>query len=164
MSKFELASIYLDIIPTCGKCKSGDATLFHMYWLWPQLHIFWIEVFHTLSKNFKRKLDLSSTIALFGAPGVDDPRMISTERHMISFSLLLAILLRWKEATSPTHIQWLWDIMHCLTLEKICFSIRGTENKFYKTWKPYRIWPSNGPWHLGTDPSHLVRPGESTSR
>lgn len=108
MSKFELASIYPDITPTCGKCKLGDATLFHMYWLCPQLQIFWNEVFHTFSKILKRKLDPNPTIALFGASGDDDPRMTSTQRHMISFSLLLArrtILLRWKETASPTHIQ-----------------------------------------------------------
>ncbi|CAB1449412.1 unnamed protein product [Pleuronectes platessa] len=43
------------------------------------------------------------------------------KRHTISFVSLLArrlILLRWRDASSPTHAQWLEEIMSCLKLEK----------------------------------------------
>ena len=51
----------------------------------------------------KRRLDPNPMIALFGAFRDDVPQMTSTERHMISFSLLLArwaILLTWKGTAS----------------------------------------------------------------
>lgn len=140
MSKVKLASMYPDISPTSDKCKQGDTTLFHMYWLCPRLQTFWHEVFHTISIIMKRNLNPNPLIALLGASVDDDPRMTPTERHAVSFSLLLArraILLRWKGKALPTHTQWLRDIMHCLTLEKIRFSLRGSQDKFYKTWQPF---------------------------
>ncbi|CAB1433678.1 unnamed protein product [Pleuronectes platessa] len=43
------------------------------------------------------------------------------KRRTISFVSLLArrlILLRWRDASSPNHAQWLEEIMSCLKLEK----------------------------------------------
>lgn len=77
--------------------------------------------------------------ALYGTSGDENPQMTPTERHAVSFSLLLArqaILLRWKAL--PTHTQWLWD-MHCLTLEKVKFSLTGSQDTFHKTWLPFLI-------------------------
>ena len=126
MSKVKLSSIYPDITPTCDKCKNSDATLIHMYWLCPQLQTFWKDVFGLLSNILRKNFDPDPLIALLGVTDRDDSHLTATERRMVTFALLLArrtALLKWKGAAPPTLSQWLRDLMSCLKLEMLRFSV-----------------------------------------
>lgn len=136
MSKTKLASFYPSLSPICDKCKTNDGTLFHMYWMCPKLQIFWNNVFNTLSKILGRNVVPSPTLALFGLATGGNPQLTFSEQHMVGVALFLArraILLRWRDAASPTLSQWLQDIMTCLKLEMLRLSIGGSEKNFYKT-------------------------------
>lgn len=63
--------------------------------------------------------------------------------HIVFASLLAmqSVLLRWRDAAPPTHAQWLRDIMSCLNLEKICYSVCNSNKKFQKLWgNTFRIF------------------------
>ena len=140
MSKAKLANIYPDVTPTCDKCNNSDATLIHQYWSCSKLQPFWGRVFDTLSNVLNRDLDPDPVMALLGTASRDDLHLTHAQRRMVDFSLLLArraILLKWKDAAPPVHRQWLNDIMSCLKLEMLRFSIAGSQRKFYKTWRPF---------------------------
>ena len=85
-------------------------------------------------------LEPNPLIALFGTSGKDDMRLTPTKSRTLSFASLLArraILLRWRDAAQPTHTQWLRDIMSCLDLEKIRYSVCDSSKKFQKVWGPF---------------------------
>ena len=70
-------------------------------------------------------------------PGV---KLSTSQSCMLKFVTLLArrqILLNWKQAHVPTHTTLIKDVMHYLQLEKIKFELRGSEDKFYRTWQPF---------------------------
>lgn len=146
ISKAKLASIYPDMTPTCDKCKGNDADLFHQYWLCPQLQPFWRNVFNTLSNIIQRDLDPDPLVALLGTAGGDGLPLTRSESRMVDFALLMArraVLLKWKDAAPPSNRQWLCDIMSCLKLEMLRFSIAGSETKFFKTWGPFMTFYHN---------------------
>ena len=146
ISKSKLASIYPDVNPTCDKCRGDDATLIHQYWMCPQLQPFWGNVFNTLSIILQRDLDPDPLIALLGTAGGEDLPLTCAESRMVDFALLMArraVLLRWRDAAPPVPSQWLRDIMSCLKLEMLRFSIAGSEAKFFKTWGPFMTFYHN---------------------
>lgn len=139
ISKVKLSSIYPDISPYCVKCKHVEASLIHMYWSCSDLGKYCREVFHTLSRVLKVKLDPNPLTALFGVMG-GEKKLTTTKQHILSFASLLArraILLRWRDTLPPTHTQWLEDIMSCLKLEKIRHSLQHSNEKFQKVWGPF---------------------------
>ncbi|RXN27904.1 Stonustoxin subunit alpha [Labeo rohita] len=86
------------------------------------------------------KLEPDPLIALFGTAGEDDMYFTAIKRRILSFASLLArraVLLMWKDAAPPTHAQWLRDIMTCLDLEKIRYSVCDSNKKFEKVWGPF---------------------------
>ncbi len=122
------------------KCKRDEASLIHMYWSCPSMGKFWKEVFQTLSTVLNLDLTPDPLIALFGITRRDDPHLTSYKYHALSFASLLArraVLLRWRDAASPTHAQWLGDVMSCLSLEKIRYSIHNSYKKFLNVWGPF---------------------------
>ena len=143
MSKAKLTSIFPDVTPTCDKCRSGDGTLIHQYWGCPKLQPYWEDVFKTLSDILHQNLDPDPVIALLGTAAGEGLPLTRTECRMVDFALLLArraILFKWKDAAPPTPRQWLRDIMSCLELEMLRFSIAGSEKKFFKTWSPFMTY------------------------
>lgn len=139
ISKAKLSSIYPDISPYCVKCKHVEASLIHMYWSCSDLGKYWREVFHTLSRVLKVKLEPNPLTALFGVMG-GEKKLTTAKQRILSFASLLArraILLRWKDTLPPTHAQWLEDIMSCLKLEKIRHSLQHSNEKFQKVWGPF---------------------------
>ena len=59
---------------------------------------------------------------------------------IVAFTTLLArrlILLRWKEAVPPLVSHWIRDMLSNLKLEKIRYTLQGSEKKFLKVWKPF---------------------------
>lgn len=106
ISKTKLSRYYPDVDPCCHKCKKAEASLIHMSWTCPSLEKYWREV----------------TIYLW---------------QTLSFASLLArcaILLRWRDAALHTHAQWLRDVISCLNLEKIHYSICIFQRK---VWGPF---------------------------
>lgn len=47
------------------------------------------------------------------------------------------ILLRWRDPTPPTRAQWLTEVMSCLKLEKIRYSLQHSSEKFQEVWGPF---------------------------
>ncbi len=141
ISKTKLSKFYPDVDPYCDKCKTEEASLIHMFWTCPSLEKFWREVFQTLSLIVSLDIEPDPLVALFGTMGGEtDVRLTPARRRTLSFASLLArraILLRWKDAAPPTHAQWVLDIMSCLNLEKIQYSIHNSKGKFHRVWGPF---------------------------
>lgn len=79
-------------------------------------------------------------LALFGTTGEVDVRLTPAKRRTLSLASLMArraILLMWRDAALPTHTQWLRDVMSCLNLEKIHYSILNSKDKFQQVWGPF---------------------------
>ena len=75
--------------------------------------------------------------ALFGVPPTQN--MPTTTQRVIAFTTLLArrsILLKWKHVSPPTHDRWIQELLQCINLEKIRFSLQGSLTLFHKTWTP----------------------------
>lgn len=140
ISKAKLSRMYPDVNPCCDKCRISEASLIHMFWTCPSLEKYWKEVFQTLSLILNCKLEPDPLVALFGTTGDDNTCLTPNMRRTIAFASLLArraILLRWRDAAPPTHAQWLRDIMSCLKLEKIRYSVYNRTIKFQKLWGPF---------------------------
>ncbi len=131
ISKTKLARMYPDVDTTCDKCKGAPASLYHMYWTCPSLDNFWISVFHAISEILHHRIEPNPLTAIFGiAPDLDLPKAML---NFVAFASLLArrtISLKWKDPAPPSHSHWLRDMMPCMNLEKIRYTIWGSENKF----------------------------------
>lgn len=139
-SKVRLSSIYPNVDPHCDKSLSDEASLIHMFWTCPSLENFWKEVFRTLLVILKIDLKPNPLVAIFGATGGASTHFSPTQRRVLSFTSLLArraVLVRWRDAAPPTHTQWFRDVMSCLTLEKIRYSISNYDKKFLTVWGPF---------------------------
>ena len=140
ISKLKLSRYYPDVDPYCDKCKREEASLIHMFWTCPSLEKYWREVFQTLSLIVGLDMEPNPLIALFGTTDDVNVRLTPAKRRTLSFASLLArraLLLRWRNAAPPTHAQWLRDVMSCLNLEKIHYSICNSKEKFQKVWGPF---------------------------
>jgi hypothetical protein len=109
-----------------------------MYWLCPTLTEFWTSVFQTISEVLQHQIEPNPFTAIFGnAPNSGLPKV---KLKVLAFTSLLArmvILLKWKDPAPPSHSHWVRDIMSCMNLEKIRYTIQGSENTFYKIWRPF---------------------------
>ena len=146
MSKLKLSRIYSEISPNCDKCKGGIASLIHMFWFCPALQNYWKDVFSTLSSILNYDLKPNPLIALFGTSNEVELYLNPTKRRTLSFAVLLArraILLKWKGDDPPSHAQWLRDIMSCLDLEKIHYSVLNIDIKFQRVWGPFLDYFNN---------------------
>ncbi|KAF3856803.1 hypothetical protein F7725_017526 [Dissostichus mawsoni] len=47
------------------------------------------------------------------------------------------ILLKWIHSSPPTHNRWIHEILYCVRLERIKFSLRGSLTTFHNTWQPF---------------------------
>lgn len=139
LHKSKLARIYPQIDPTCDRCKAEEATLIHMFWLCPKIQIYWNGICEALSAVLLVKITPNPLMLLFGVTpeGLGLP---TGGRKVVAFSTLLArrlILLKWREAVPPTVSHWIKDVLFNLKLEKIRCVMRGSEKKFYETWKVF---------------------------
>ena len=140
VSKVKLSHMYPDVDPCCDKCKRDEASLIPMFWTCPSLESYWRDIFQTLSQILYFELEPCPLVALFGTTGEMAARLTPVKRCTLSFSSLMArraLLLRWRDAAPPTHAQWLRDIMSCLSLEKICYLVSGSNKKFQHVWGPF---------------------------
>lgn len=99
---------------------------------------FWSAIFHTLNEVLSNTVDPDPLTALFGILSV--PNAPKGTQQVIAFTTLLAsrlILLKWTHSSPPTHNRWIQEVLQCIRLEKIRFSMRGSLKHFYKTWQPF---------------------------
>ena len=138
-SKVKLSKMYPNIDPMCDRCKAFPATLGHMFWSCPNLFNFWNSIFKALSDILGYKVDPDPVMAVLGVPGDNSP-LRGRDSTIARFVTLLArrlILLNWKQAQSPTFNALINDVMQHLKLEKLRFTLRGSIEKFFKTWQPF---------------------------
>lgn len=138
-SKVRLAEIYPDVDPNCNRCGDAQSHLSHMFWSCPRLSAFWSSVFEVLSKVLKVGIQPCPLLAIFGVPA-ECPEYNTQGTDIVAFTTLLArrrILMAWKSPDAPSFSVWLKDIMYFLRLEKIKFSLRGSNKRFLSKWQPF---------------------------
>lgn len=133
----KLAKIFSNISDECNRCKHSPADHLHMFWSCPRLTDYWSDIFRTISQALNLTIAPDVLTVLFGL----SPTSItsSTMRGVIAFTTLLArraILLKWKHVSPPSYEDWAREVLHCIQLEKIRFSYKGSLSSFYKTWNP----------------------------
>lgn len=138
-TKQKLHKIFPEIDPSCDRCGLEPASVGHMFWSCPRILNYWNNIFQTLSEILYRPINADPLVAILG---IIDSTIVknSAEHNMISFVSLLArrlILLNWKQKTAPTHANLMADVMKYLEIEKITFSLKNQEGKFYRIWQPF---------------------------
>lgn len=127
-SKSKLAKISPQINPTCDRCKSAEATLIHVFWLCPNLENYWRIIFEALSTVLLKLIQ-----TLFWHCSESFLHLPVGGPKVVAFTALTAcrlILFRWKDAVPPLALHWTGDVLFNLKLEKIRYTIQGSEKKF----------------------------------
>ena len=138
-TKARLSKIYDNVSAECDRCHQSPADLMHTFWLCPSIHGYWTEVFRTLSGIVGQEVEPTPFGALFGVFPLL-PSLTKLEKDVLAFITLLArrlILMNWKSPTSPSYTHLIRDTLHCVKLEKIRYSLRGSSEKFWKVWGPF---------------------------
>lgn len=66
--------------------------------------------------------------------------MTKTAKQVIAFTNILArtlIPLKWTHSSPPTHNRWIVEVLQCIRLEKIRYSLRSSLKAFHKIWQPF---------------------------
>ena len=137
----KLSRIYPDRTDTCNRCRQSPADFVHVFLTCLQLSGFWTATFETISKVVGQTIAPEPLTAFFGITTlVGVPK---STRNVIVFTTRLArrlILLKWSHSAPPTHNKWIQEVLRCITLEKIWFSLKGSLDTFYKTWRPFLLY------------------------
>lgn len=139
LTKAKLAKIYNTSDDGCPRCGQSPATMTHMFWTCGDLTRYWTAIFKAFSYVCNKTIDPNPITALFGVLP-NQPDLTSYQTNAVAFSSLLArrlILLKWKDVQPPSFIQWVREVMMCLQIEKLKYSLRGTQKKYCKTWASY---------------------------
>ena len=135
-----LAKIYPGTSDSCNRCKQSPANHTHMFWSCSNLTSFWCQIFDTLSTVLEVDLNPEPYTALFGLPPLMTLCLPASKRRVLAFTTLLArrlILFKWKQVAPPSHNSWLREVLIHIKLEKVRFSLSGSDNAFNKTWQPF---------------------------
>lgn len=109
-----------------------------MFQLCPKLIDFWQPIFKFLSDLLEILREPLALIAIFGTVP-QDLHLNQHSKNMTAFATLLARrvrLLKWKDRSPPTFNQWIRDLLHNLTLEKIHYATRGCAFNSDAIWQP----------------------------
>ena len=90
----------------------------------------------------------SAKAAVFGILSGDEARLPAYVQRVVAFTSLLArrlILIKWKDATPPSHNQWIIAVMQNIKVEKIGNTLSGITGRFHKTWDPFINFVNNLP-------------------
>ncbi len=113
-----------------------------MFWLCPNLEGYWKAIFEALSTLLTVKLHPNPLTSLFGI--TPDGIQLPVGGHkVIAFTTLLArrlILMRWRDAAAPSFSHWIREVLFNLRLEKIRYTIRGSEKKFSEVWRSFQTF------------------------
>uniref|UniRef100_A0A3B3CPH8 Reverse transcriptase domain-containing protein n=1 Tax=Oryzias melastigma TaxID=30732 RepID=A0A3B3CPH8_ORYME len=145
LSKAKLSKMFPQTDPTCDRCKQADATLIHMFWSCPRIQCFWEGISQAYTSIFGFNVSPCPLMLLFGI--CDDRLSLPSGGHkIIAFSSLLArrlILLKWKDTEPPNVSHWVKDVLFHLKLEKMRYTLKGSEQKFYKVWNHFLNFVNN---------------------
>lgn len=142
-SKVKPAKFTSKVDAICDMCRMEQASLSHMFWSCSKFTGFWKSIFCFFSEVLQSPTEPSPITAIFGVPkyGI---RLHNSAKRVMAFATLLARrLIKWKDKYPPTFAQWIRDLTHYLTLEKICFSVKGNSCKFNVAWQPVLTWIYN---------------------
>lgn len=92
-----------------------------MFWTCPQLATFWSGVFDILNKALSTNIDPEPLLALFGVSL--RPGLTAQDIKVVAFTTILvrlAILLKQKHTSPPTHDRWISDIYCTVSDVKRC--------------------------------------------
>ena len=137
LTKVRLNKLF-DTSEMCDRCHLAPADHTHTFYSCSRLAPFWSSVYDTLSRVLGRMVAPSPFISIFGVPEIFSS-FTRKECNIIAFVSLVArrhILLHWKDPKPPSSNSWLKDLMSFLCLEKIKYSLRGSSDRFDKTWDP----------------------------
>lgn len=128
--------------PTCDRCRQAPATLYHTFWLCPELIPFWSSIFKSISDIFLLKLEPSPLVALFGL-NLTNVSLSSLQSNALAFCLIIAkriILLNWKNPSPPNYFHWMYDLLQFIQIEKIRYTIKDKAEDFYSIWQPFLLY------------------------
>ncbi len=86
-----------------------------------------------------RYIDVWCLLGLFGVLP-ENVKLAVLEMDNIALCTLLArrlILINWKLPSPPTYLQWVFDLLFALRLEKIKFGVQLKPDLFIKSWSPF---------------------------
>ena len=136
-TNMRLSRIYPNVSDSCNRCHQSPADHSHMFWSCPRLTTFWSEIFTSLNRAYNTVISPDPLSALFGSPL--QPLASKTMQTVLAFTTLLArrlILFNWKLPQPPTHNRWVKEVLLCIKLEKLRFSLKGSLERFETTWSP----------------------------
>lgn len=125
--------IFPSVSATCDECKSDDGTLGHLFWSCPKLQTFWEDIFHLYSVIYCKQLFPDSLLIILGCSNFSLTPPSSLQKALM-FGLVITkhvILSEWKSAASPCFKKWLYDMVSCIYLEEIRYSLSDTHRKFF---------------------------------
>lgn len=141
-TKLKLSKINPEIDPICDRCRQAPATLYHTFWLCPELISFWTSIFKSISDVFRLKVEPCPLVALFGL-NPSKVSLSSLQSNALAFCLIIAkriILLNWKNPSPPNFFHWMYDLLQFIQIEKIRYAIQGNSEDFYTIWQPFLLY------------------------
>lgn len=135
-SKTKLNRIFPSVSATCDKCKSANGTLGHLIWSCPKLRTFWDNIFHLYSVIYSKRLIPDSLLIILGCSNFCLTLPSSLQKALM-FGMVIAkrvILREWKSASPPCFKKWLNDMVSCIYLEEIRYTLSVTHHKFLEIW------------------------------
>ena len=129
--------IFPFVSATCDKCKSDDGARGHLFCSCPRLRMFWHDIFHLYSVIYSKQLTPDSLLMILGCCKFSLPSSI---QQALMFGMVVAkpvILRDWKSASPPCFKKWLNDMISCIYLEEIRFTLSDAHHKFLEVWGPF---------------------------
>ena len=138
-SKTKLNRIFPSVSPTCDKCRSADGSLGHLFWSCPKLRNFWVDIFQLYSDLYAIQLIPDSLIVILGCSNFS-LTLPSPLQQALAFGMIVAkrvVLREWKSVSPPCYKKWLNDMVSCIYLEEIRYTLSDTRHRFLDIWGPF---------------------------
>uniref|UniRef100_A0A671XVP2 Reverse transcriptase domain-containing protein n=1 Tax=Sparus aurata TaxID=8175 RepID=A0A671XVP2_SPAAU len=138
-SKTRLNRIFPSVSAICDKCKSDVGTLGHLFCSCPKLRIFWHDIFNLYSVIYSEQLTPDSLLIILGCSKFS-LTLPSSLQQALMFGMVVAkrvILRDWKSASPPCFKKWLNDMVSCIYLEEIRYTLSDAHHKFLEVWGPF---------------------------
>ena len=138
-SKTKLNKIFPTVSPTCDKCKTSDGTLAHLFWDCSKLSGFWDDIFHLYSVIYNKPMKPDGILVILHCStyALTLPKAL---QEALAFGLVVAkrvILREWKSSSTPCFKVWLNDMVSCLYLEELRYTMSDNYTKFFRVWGPF---------------------------
>lgn len=88
-SKAKIHNIFPTVSPTCDKCQSSDATLFHGFVSCPKVTAYWCDVFNTMSNILNITLTPDPLLIILGTS--ESSRVLTkAQQRFLSYCIITA--------------------------------------------------------------------------